>query len=298
MKIIRPMAITEAVLVQSNVPETDHPAWSAATSYGKGAKVIVASAHKRFESLIDGNQGKNPLTAEPGAWLDLGTTNRWRLFDISVGTQTVNPGSIDMTLQTTGRVDSLALLNVSAQTVRIVMTDAVDGVVYDRTFDLVSAGGVRNWWAWYFEPIRRKRDVAVFGLPPYYGATIRVVLSGVGGSAACGVLVPGQSKDIGGTRWGFGLGVSDFTKKERNQFGDYIVVERGWAKRGRFQLRLDAGQVDDVFETLVPYRARPIVYVGTEQYGSSVIYGYFRDLDVVVPYATHSDCSLEIEGMT
>ena len=297
MKIIRPMAITDAVVVSSNVPETDHPAWSGATNYMKGAKVILASTHRRYESLIDNNLNKNPA-AESAAWLDLGATNRWRLFDVSVGSQTTSAGSIDMTLQAVGRVDSIALLNISAVAVQVVMTDAVEGVVYDRTFDLVSDSGVSNWHSWYFEPIRRKRDFVVLGMPPYYGASIRVVLTDASGVVTCGVMVLGQAKDIGGTRWGASVGIVDYSKKEKNQFGEYIVVERTWAKRGRFSLQIPSGRLDDVMETLTQYRARPIVYVGAEQYGSSVIYGFFKDLEPVISYATFSDCSLEIEGMT
>lgn len=292
------MTITHAAVVNSNVPENDHPEWSAVTNYAKGFKVISAATHKRYESLVDGNLNKNPATAEPGQWLELGATNRWKLFDVSVGSQTVNAGSIDMTLQGVGRVNSLALLNISAASVRVVMTDPTDGVVYDRTFSLIAKSGVRNLYAYYFEPNRRKRDFVLFGLPPYYGATVRVILMAPTGQVSCGVFVLGQSKQIGGTRWGLGLGITDYSKKEKNQFGEYIVVERAWAKRARFPLRLSTGDVDDTMETLAQYRAKPIVYVGAEQLGSSVIYGFYKDLDIVVPYPTFSDCSLEIEGLT
>lgn len=298
MKIIRPTAITDAVLVSTNVPEADHPAWSGAATYVKGAKVILASTHKRYESLIDGNQGKDPSAAEPGIWTDLGATNRWKLFDASVGSQTAQLGSIDMELRPLGRVNALAVLNVNAASIRVIVTDPVEGVVYDRTFSLIASSGVRDMYAFYFEPIRRRRDFVLFGLPPYYGATIRVVMTAPSGAVSCGWMVLGQSKQIGGTRWGLSLGISDFTKKDKNQFGEYIVVERDWAKRGRFPLRLAASEVDDVIETLVPFRAKPIVYVGAEQFGSSVIGGFFKDLDVVIPGPTYCDCSVEIEGLT
>ena len=298
MKIIRPIAITDAVVVSSNVPETDHPPWSAGTSYAKGAKVILTGTHKRYESVIDNNLNKNPATADPGAWLELGSTNRFKLFDQSVGSQTVQPGGIDVTLQATGRVDALAILNVNAAGARVVMSDPVEGVLFDEVLNLISDSGVCDWYSWYFEPIRRKRDLVVQGLPPYYAATIRVVLDEPAGSAACGVLVLGQSKEIGGTRWGASVGISDFSKKDKNAFGEYTVAEGEFAKRGRFQLRIDAGQLDDVMETLTEYRAKPIVFIGAEQYGSTVIYGFFKDLEPVIQGPTYSDCQLEIEGLT
>lgn len=297
MKLIRPMAITDAVMVGSSVPENDHPPWMAGVSYPLGDKVMLTSTHKRYESLTAGNVNRNPA-ADPAAWLELGATNRWRLFDASVGSQTTGAGSIEVTLQAVGRVDAIAALNVNAQSVRVVMTDAIDGVVYDRTFGMVSASGITNMHAWYFEPIVRKRDLVVLNLPPYANATLSLTFAEAGGSAACGVLVLGQAKDIGGTRWGASVGITDYSKKERNPFGDYIVVERAFAKRGRFNLQLASSQVDDVQNLLAQYRATPIVYVGAEQYGATVMYGFYKDFDIVIPSAVFSECSIEIEGLT
>ena len=38
MKFIRPTAINDARLTSSTVPEADHPAWDAATSYTVGQR--------------------------------------------------------------------------------------------------------------------------------------------------------------------------------------------------------------------------------------------------------------------
>jgi len=41
MKIIRPLAITDAVLISSNVPENDYPPYAPGTTYALGTRVVV-----------------------------------------------------------------------------------------------------------------------------------------------------------------------------------------------------------------------------------------------------------------
>ncbi len=71
MKIIRPLTITDAVLAATNVPENDHPAYSGATTYALGDRVIVVGAdiHKIYESLQASNTGHAPVTS-PTYWED------------------------------------------------------------------------------------------------------------------------------------------------------------------------------------------------------------------------------------
>jgi hypothetical protein len=51
MKLIEPIPITDAVLSSSNVAETDYPAWSAATAYALGNRVILTALHKIYEAV-------------------------------------------------------------------------------------------------------------------------------------------------------------------------------------------------------------------------------------------------------
>ena len=58
LKVIKSISMTDAMLVATSVPETDHPVYSAATTYANGARVILN--HKIYESVQDGNIGKDP----------------------------------------------------------------------------------------------------------------------------------------------------------------------------------------------------------------------------------------------
>lgn len=298
MKIIRPVAVTDTVLASSNVPEAE-PVWSAATNYALNAIVrgnVPDTAHRLFMSLQASNLN-HPLS-DPAWWVETGPTNRWAMFDGSNTTLTTNADSIVVELETSSRVDSVALLNISAGLVRIEMIDDVEGVVYDQTFSLTSSGGIVDWHAYFFDPIARKTDLVVFGLPPYANSTLTVTITDTGSIASLGALVIGLSKILGETAMGASIGIQDYSRKEQNAFGDFVLVERAYSKRATFSVWTPRGFTDELQTLLASYRAVPIVYVGSEEFGSTVIFGFYRDFSIAIEYPTRSVCSLEIVGLT
>jgi len=298
MQLIRPIDVTPAALT-SNVAESE-PSWLIGTTYAKGVQVqgTGAGVHKVYESQQAGNVGHNPVGDDGTWWLEAGATNRWRMFDASVSSQTSNASSIAVTIQTTSRVDSVALFNIDAASVLITMTDATDGVVYSSTISTVSSDGITDWYAYFFEPVVRQKDLVVMDLPPYLGASIAITLSTVSGTVKCGAAVLGLSKDIGGTQAGGSVGIIDYSRKEKDAFGTARFVERPFSKRATFTVWVPDGLVDQVQDILATYRAQPIVYVGSPKYGSTVIFGIYRDFSIEITYPTRSLCSLSLEGLT
>lgn len=51
MKLIRPTALTDAMLTSSTAPENDYAAWATSTAYAVGARVILTSTHRKYEAL-------------------------------------------------------------------------------------------------------------------------------------------------------------------------------------------------------------------------------------------------------
>lgn len=298
MKIIRPVTVTDAVFGSSTVPESE-PVWVAGTTYALNDVArgdTSETAHKMFLSVQGANVG-HPVT-DPLWWIEMGPTNRWAMFDGSNTTQTVQANEIEVVLNTTTRIDSVALLNIEAATARVQMSAAGDGVVYDETFNLVSDSGIIDWYGYFFEPISRKTDLIVTGLPPYAAAQVTVTLSGEDSPVRAGTLVIGLAKQIGDTAMGASVGIQDYSRKEQNRFGDFILVERAYSKRANFTVWVPRGFTDELQRLLASYRAVPIVYVGSEDFGSTVIFGFYRDFSVSIDYPTHSICSLEILGLT
>lgn len=299
MRIMRPMTINDAVLTSSSVPETDYAAYNAGTTYAQGARVIVVSTniHRVYESLLASNTGHTPASS-PTWWLDLGMTNRWKMFDQSVTTQTSKTDSIAVTLQTTDRVNALALVNIAGLTARVKMTDSVDGVFYDQTFSLVSTSGITDWYTYLFEPVVRMGDLVLVDLPPYYAPKIDVTLTATGETVLCGAALVGLAMDVGGTQYGATMGIQDYSVKKQDDFGNYTILERAFRRTASFTMFVEKGKVDALYDLLGKLRATPTVYIGSELYASTVVYGFYKSFAVAIAYARESVCTIDLEGLT
>lgn len=281
----------------SNVPETDYPAWTAAT-FALGARCIIVSAgvHQVWESLQDANTNHPPATS-PTWWVLVGATNKWKMFDASVSSQTTNPNAIVSVLGLTSRADSVALMNIDAASVTITQTTS-DGVTYNLTQSLVSQNGIVDFYTWCFEPIVRVGDFAITNMPPYGSASLAITLTDTGGTPKCGACVVGLQKDMGGTQYGAKIGIQDYSIKTKDAYGNYSITQRAFNKKADFTVWLDSTQVDQLQQLLAQYRAQPIVYMGSDSYASTFILGYYKDFSIDISYPTKSICSIQIEGLT
>ena len=299
MMLINPFIMKDSALISSNIAETDYAAWAVGTTYALAARVIVVGTdiHKIYESLQEGNLGHDPATS-PTWWIEVSKTNRWKMFDQSVQLQSSNPTTIDVSIKPTQRVDSVALLNISAYTVQIKMTDATDGLVYNKTTILASDSGINNWYSYFYEPVVRMTDFVANDLPPYSNATIEVILTETGGTAYCGGFMVGLQQFLGNTQYGAKVGIQDYSVKTIDDYGNYTVLQRAYKKTATFNMQLYTSLVDQVMAVLTPLRATPIIYYGADGFDATVIYGFYKDLAVTIAYPEISTCTLEIEGLT
>lgn len=300
MKVIRPFAVTPASLT-SNIAETDAGEYNAATTYALADRAIwttgTGATHHLYESLTAGNVG-NALT-DASKWLDLGPTNRWAMFDQKTGTVTTGATGIDATVQATGRADGLGLFGLDAHTVHVVMSTGAEGVVYDQTFSLQSDSGVTSWYDYFSEEIEFKTELVVTDLPMYTDPAVQVVIErSTGGSVTCGTMVLGQTRDIGAAVYGAKAGIQDYSRKEVDDFGVYTIVERSFAKRLTVNCVVERNRVDSIYNLLAAYRAIPVVWVGSDDYAMTWIFGFYKDFTAEIASPTTSNITIEIEGLT
>ncbi|WP_256823711.1 hypothetical protein [Pseudomonas kurunegalensis] len=299
MRVIKPIVIGEAQLVSSNVPETDYPAWAAATAYTKGQRVILA--HVVYEALFDVPAGVKPgeevVTAEaPAKWLEVGATNRWRMFDNKVESLTTNPGSVEVTIRPGAVVNSLALFNLKGRSVTVSMVDPLEGEVYRKEVSLVDAG-VTNWYDWFFEPIGVRTDVVVLDMPAYGTADIVVTVDAGPEMATVGHLVIGSVRQIGTALYGTSVGINDYSRKTTDDFGNTVVIQRSFSNRAEFDIALDTAEVTRVRRLLAELRATPVVWIGEATYEATILFGFYKDFQIVFSGPTVSDCSITVEGV-
>ena len=244
-----------------------------------------------------GNPNFDKSLTDPDYWFDIGPTNRYAMFDASTGSQTTNPEAIIVVLNYDSRIDRLSLLNVSAATVSVqIGAEDSDGFFFDETFSMSDPADITDWYAWFFEPIVRKKDLLIRDILPYGNVTAYVTISEPGGWAAIGALLAGLSYDLGGTMWGFEVGTDDYSRAETDPWGNTKLIKRGSSKRASLQLSVPNERVDAIETILDQYTATPAVWEGTERFAATWIYGWVASHRTVVSNARFSVLSIDIKG--
>jgi len=300
MKIIRPFTVTESALVTSSVAETVS-LWSSGTTYAALAQVRKGT--RLYESQQASNTNHDPAIDDGTWWVDIGPTNRWAMFDQVNGTATSKASSIAATVQITGRIDSVALLGLTASSVNVTARSGATEV-FNQTVDLIDTTGVTDWYEYFFADIVYKSDLIVTGLPLNAGLQVDVTISG-SGTVEVGTCVFGLSRALGGSLYGAKLGINDFSRKDQDAFGNYTVVPRAFAKRGSYTVVVNGGSIAEcaskvaaIAKLLSDYRATPLVWVASETYDATITFGFYKSFDLEIAYPTQSILTLEIEGLT
>ncbi|WBQ15043.1 hypothetical protein [Sphingobium yanoikuyae] len=269
-QLLQPVTIDDAAFVTSTVPEDDYPAWAAGPAYALGARVI--RAHRIYESAADDNQGNDPQGVS-GLWIDIGPTNRWAMFDQALGSLTEAEDVLAVSVEPAGTINGVALLDVTADTVRVIAGG------YDRTV----------------APEAKPGMVAFLDMPTFAGE-VTVILHG-DGPVSVGTLMLGTLLGLGNTEAAPTAAIIDYSRKETDDFGEVTLVERAWAKRMTARSLIDTAAIDVVAGRIANVRATPALWIGNEALESVTIYGFFKDFSIEVGEHV-STLSLSVEGLS
>lgn len=301
MKLIKPVTVTDSILVSSTVPENDYAEWSSGTTYAIGNRVIVLSVHKIYESLINSNLNNDPTTDNGTKWLDIGATNRWKAFDKKIGDPVTQVTSAQYVLNDpNSNVTAVALFGLQGVSANVTVTDAVEGEVYDETVSLLDNRNIIDWYTYFFEEQAQLEEALFLNIPPYVGADVQITVTATtGNTVEIGQIVFGFLSEIGLTTYGTSISIEDFSRKETDAFGNFIVVERAFAQLVDYNVSYPTQNSRKIQSTLAQYRATPIVYIGSEDtsYGT-VVYGFYRRFDLTLETPSYSLGAIEVEGLT
>ncbi len=297
MKVIKPIALTDAMLVSSSATETV-AAWNAATNYSIDAQARLASTHRIYTRLVAGISATSP-DQDSVNWFDTGPDNTLAMFDGEISTSTSRASSLTVVVDT-GYVNSLALIGIGGSTsLTVATTDGAGGaVLYGQTINL-DGTIIADWYQYFFEPSVLLDQVVFVDLPPYVAARTTVTLTGPG-TVSLAHMAFGSMYELGDAQYGATAGITDYSRKDTDAFGVTTFTRRAYAKRMSLNLMLDSAQMNKVQRVLADLRATPCVWIGAEAQGFDplTVFGFYRDFSITVAYPTKSLCSLEIEGLS
>ena len=250
------------------------------------------------------------LTGAGPLWIDLGPTNRHAMFDsiVSTGTTLTTSTSQPAMLVTVspGVCNGVATMDVTGvSSVTCEMFDSA--TVFDDTTRVFTETKtldntyISNWYEYFFEPFDVFTDLLFGPLPPFPSATVKLTFTptSVGTTISCGAALYGTTVELGEVEYGATAGITDYSRKETDEFGVTTLVERGFAKYASYNIQVENSQLRRVFSTLAALRATPAVWVATDDYLMTPLntYGPPKDWGVNVQYYGYSSFSIEIMGM-
>ena len=298
MRLIKLRPIT---VLNSNVPEENYETYDPAYAYHAGDIVLVQNLEpngitKKFRSLADNNQGHYPPD-NPDFWQDLGATNKWAMFDSYSTTQTVYDGNIQVEIEAT-KITHVALFNVEGNecTIEIWDNDTGDFInVYDQGLRLDQS---LSWSDYFFGEFVFK--TALVQQVPYMLGSTRLRITIYGSTTKCGLLAVGYGQYIGCTTFGVRTGIDDYSVKAQLDFGEYYLKQGKFAKKAEVNLEIATGALSKIQKMLADVRATPCIWdLNNENTNEDalIIYGFYKDFEVILSTPSISTCTLSIEGL-
>ena len=295
MKLIRPNTMTPAMLTSSTATEA-HATYSSGTTYAAAVRVVYATSV--YQSLQAANLNKQPDT-NPTWWTRIGPSNKWAMFDEQVSTATTAPTSLTVVFST-GIIDSLAVVGIDAEMVTLTVRDGPGGtIVYQRSAS-VTGSEVADWYEYFFnDPTVRKTLAIFYDIPPFASSVATLEITS-GGTVSLGMVTFGRIAALGDSQFGAQAGITDYSRKETDEFGNTTFVKRAFAKRMTGSVQVQSLQINRVQRVLYDLRATPVLWIATDVPEFSepmTVYGFYRDFYCAINGPTVSTYQLEIEGL-
>jgi hypothetical protein len=295
MKVIKPVTITQAMLVSTTATESV-ASWNAATAYTAGQKVLRTTTQRIYQRIIAGTTSTIP-ELDFTNWVDIAPSNTFAMFDGERSTQTSAASNLQVTIKP-GIVNSICLFGLEGTNLTITIRDGLSGPVIYTTSKVLDGTIITDYYQYFFEPSVQLGTIFLTGLPPYSNAHITVSITSTG-TPKCGILLVGTFYDLGSSQYGVTSSIIDYSKKDTDQFGVTTFVKRAFSDRISCSLILDNLTINKVKSILNSVRATPCAWITTDaqEFESLSTYGFYKDFTITVPYPSHSLCSLEIEGL-
>ena len=232
-------------------------------------------------------------------WLDWSATNRWKMFDAEVNTQTIVTTPLTVVF-TPGAINALALLELSGTSATVTVKSAPGGsVVYSATKSL-DGSVITDWYSYFTDPFTLIDSWVMTDIPAYASCEVTVSITAGSGNVYCGVMQAGLWYDIGNAQYGANVGIVDYSTKKIDSYGRTVLSVGNYSRRLNATLMMDTASFYKTHKLLVSLRAKPCIWIGSEDslYTPTVVFGYFKDFSIDVRYPTSVYCSLQVEGLT
>lgn len=264
-----------------------------------GSVFIKTSSHKKYQAvadtILDPLEG---LLTVPPEWVELGPTNKYSAFDGVISNQAVYQNLISYTLKPSKIVSSISGFNIDgANKITITQKDSSGNMVYQKEVPMRDNSNVTDWYQYYFSPFIEIDQFNLNELRPYSDSEVSVEIES-SGTLGVGEIVIGVQADIGVTNYGSSLQLLDFSRKERDEFGNFNVIRRGTSKLVNYDVSIAKNRINYVFKTISELSTIPCVWVGVDEFNdATTVYGYYKDSTLNIDAPTMCSATITVEGL-
>lgn len=264
-----------------------------------GAPINTTTAGSGTHTAVISTNLNNVPESSPLHWVEVQATNRWAPFDTRITSVATDASPVTYVFTPGKVIDAIGLAGLTGANELTITVTAPGGFSWTETYDL-DATEVLDWYDWITAEPQLRRSFSVFYLPARLDATITVTLTGAG-EIGLGMLLLGQAKYIGKMAYQPRVGITDYSVKTKDAWGNDIIQERGFSRTLEGRLTIQNGAVEGVRRTFEAVRARPIMVVGVVDHDDLTepltVVGFYRSFQVEVAYPTQSLVSLNMEGL-
>ena len=267
------------------------------TGSQSGVHTATAQVHRRYESMAATNTGNPPAVDNGTKWLDVGPTNRWAMLDLLRNTGTVGSSPMVTVLTPGQRVDAIAAVGIVADSITVAVASASGS--YSHTESL-STRASTGWFRYFFGKFTYRSASARFDLPPWSDAVITVTLTRATGDVTLGGLLIGQAIFLGNTQFSAVSDVLNFSKVDRDEFGNSILVRRRTAPITSQQLWCDKSNANNAIAVREALNAEVALWSGLDDptdgyFEPLLILGYYRHFGISLDQPDVAQIVLELE---
>jgi len=295
MKIVKPISVVDGDIISSTADTSAYSAWNSGTTYTADNMVYYAFHDWKAVATSTGVTPGTDITK----WIDQGASNKYAMFDGVVGNATTAASTtLDVEIATGELINAVVFFGIVGNSLQLQVDDPTDGIVYDETFLLNDYSGILSGYAYYFSDVaERTTDLAIMDLPNYTTASIIVSIDNGVSPAAVAEMVVGTKKELGTTNFGTSVSIKDYSVKDVDDFGNYTIVQRKFAKLVDYDINVDTSRIAAVQKQLASVRATPTVFIGNEEYPETIVYGFYKDFSIVISGPSKSSGSIQVEGL-
>jgi hypothetical protein len=296
--IIKPATLSDHIAA-TDVLENDYSAIANSHAYALADRVISTSTHKIYQCILAYTSAGTAIAPnlDTTHWVEVSSTNKYKAFDLSRSTQVSKTTSFYFEFTPGVACPGAAVFNADATSIRWRVTDPVDGLVYDQTWDMVADIPESTWHSYFFAEVAVKTQQVAIDLPSYKDATYRIDVTN-DTNAAAGAIILGQVSSVGiSVTRGAKISRRTYSRIETDDFGETNFVRRLSARRLQIMVPIANTDLDAVDALLEELDATPCVWVGP-RFDSLAVYGWYEDSEILIPYQDYSEVSMSIQSLT